>query len=141
MKFPSKVDVWLAIPIWGALLLVIIVGFLSMFSANMNMQERVVLFLVHFALPCFLIWMLTTTCYIIDERNLVIQYGPFKKTVPLESIKRVRRTSNPLSSPALSLKRLEIVYSDHKTVLISPKDREEFMRMLQKRCPNAVVEI
>ncbi|RDW18030.1 hypothetical protein CWR45_10245 [Oceanobacillus chungangensis] len=45
-----------------------------------------------------------------------------------------KKTKNPLSSPALSLKRLEIVYGQYNSVLISPFDREEFIRILSKRC-------
>ena len=78
-----------------------------------------------------------TTYYIIGEKDLIIRYGPFKKVVPLEKITSVRKTMNPLSSPALSLKRLEIMYGQYHSVLISPKDRDEFVEILSKRCPRA----
>ncbi|WP_156110438.1 PH domain-containing protein [Brevibacillus thermoruber] len=140
MRFPSRVDRWLAVVIWGTMLLVILEGVQSLFTGTLGTTERIALFFIHFVLPCFLLWLVTSVCYIIENDALIIQYGPFKKIIPLDSINRVRKTSNPLASPALSLKRLEIVYNHQKTVLISPKDREAFMRLLQKRCPHAVME-
>jgi hypothetical protein len=72
---------------------------------------------------------------------LVIKYGPFKKIIPLNTIKSVKKTMNPLSSPALSLKRLEIIYGQYNMVLISPKDRDEFMKILSKHCPQAEIRL
>ncbi|MFJ8262632.1 PH domain-containing protein [Rummeliibacillus sp. NPDC094406] len=40
-----------------------------------------------------------------------------QKTIPLESIKSIKKTMNPLSSPALSLKRLDIEYGQYQNVL------------------------
>ncbi len=77
-----------------------------------------------------------TTYYLIEEENLVIRFGPFKKTVPLDAIKSVKKTMNPLSSPALSLKRLEITYNTYDMVLISPKDRDAFIEIISSRYKN-----
>ncbi len=70
---------------------------------------------------------------------MIIKYGPFKKVIPLNLIKSVKKTTNTLSGPALSLKRIEIVYGQYDFVLISPKDRDEFMRVLSKYCPQAEI--
>lgn len=42
-------------------------------------------------------------------------------------------TSNPLASPALSLDRLKIEYGQGHWIMISPRDREGFLRELESR--------
>lgn len=77
--------------------------------------------------------LLFTMRYYIDESNLYIKLGPvILRTIPLNSIQRVERSYNPLSSPASSLKRLYIK-AEGKDVLISPADEDEFIRLLKTR--------
>lgn len=70
--------------------------------------------------------------YGIGNGCLTIRYGLCRQRVPLESIRKVSPTRNPLSSPALSLDRLEIRFGDgfFKAVMISPDERAEFLRHL-----------
>ena len=56
--------------------------------------------------------------------------------VEIQSIKRIYKTRNPLSSPALSLDRIAIVYNKYDEVLISPKDKKEFIEELLKINPD-----
>jgi len=42
---------------------------------------------------------------------------------------------NPLSSPALSLDRLEIVYGSRR-IPISPEEKQRFLAELHARCPH-----
>ncbi|AIE59171.1 PH domain-containing protein [Bacillus methanolicus] len=139
MKFPSKKDWWLTIIIWGAMLFAIGSGVYALIFEESNLIDFVFVLIFTVMLPVFLLWMWLTTYYVLDESNLVIKYGPFKKIIPLNTIKSVKKSMNPLSSPALSLKRLEIVYSQNNMVLISPKDRDEFMKILSKHCPQAEI--
>jgi hypothetical protein len=70
--------------------------------------------------------------YGIGNGYLTIRYGICRQRVPLELIRAVSPTRNPLSSPALSLDRLHVRFGDgfFKAVLISPAEREEFLRHL-----------
>ena len=45
-----------------------------------------------------------------------------------------------MSSPALSLSRLAIQYGRFEEVLISPDDRQGFIRAIVARVPNVVLE-
>jgi membrane protein YdbS with pleckstrin-like domain len=141
MKFPSKKDWWLTIIIWGAMLFAMGSGIYSLIFEESNFIDFVIVLILAVMLPVFLLWMWLTTYYVLDESNLVIKYGPFKKIIPLNTIKSVKMTMNPLSSPALSLKRLEIIYGQYNMVLISPKDRDEFMKILSKHCPQAEIRL
>ena len=90
---------------------------------------------------CFL-YMNLSTRYSINETNqLVIKMGIFyKKTIAINSIKSVRRSSNLLSSPAPSLDRLELNYAQFGQILISPKNKNEFVTALVKLNPKIRVE-
>ena len=79
------------------------------------------------------LWLLYTTQYLVEDEVLKIQSGPFKWTIPITSISQVVETTNPRSSPALSLRRLEITYGESKTIMVSPKDREGFLEAIGQR--------
>jgi hypothetical protein len=61
---------------------------------------------------------------------LVVRSGPFKWCIPIADITSITPTSNPLSSPALSLDRLRIEYGRGHLLMISPRDKEQFVRDL-----------
>ncbi|MDF1659559.1 MAG: PH domain-containing protein, partial [Verrucomicrobiales bacterium] len=52
--------------------------------------------------------------------------------VPIDRIEAVTPSSNPLSAPAPSLKRVKIQMKDGKYHLVSPADREGFMEELNR---------
>jgi hypothetical protein len=78
-------------------------------------------------------WIMLTTMYTVTTGFLLIRSGPFHWQVPLRQIQRISRTHSALSSPALSLDRLKIDYSDVKSIMISPEDCERFLADLKSR--------
>lgn len=70
--------------------------------------------------------------YGIDADRLVVRFGLCRQRIPLSAIREVRRTHNPLSSPALSLDRLHVQYGEgfFKAVMISPADQKGFLNQL-----------
>jgi hypothetical protein len=84
------------------------------------------------ALP---LWLLRTTDYTTTDTHLRIRCGPLRRNVPLADVRAVRPTRNPLSSPALSLDRLRIEYSRALAAMVSPDDKEGFLRALRTRAP------
>ena len=74
------------------------------------------------------------TRYRLHPDRLEIRAGLFRWRIGLSSIRTVRYSTNPLGAPAWSLARLRIAYdkpNGKKTfVLISPRNREGFMRDL-----------
>ena len=81
----------------------------------------------------FPLWILLSTRYTLDDQILTVQSGPFRWRVPIAEITDIRPTSNPLSSPALSLDRLRIEYSGRRAIMISPKEKEHFLAEIEKR--------
>jgi len=81
-----------------------------------------------FALP---LWLLCGTRYTLEPQRLRVHSGPFRWQVPLAEITAITPTSNPLSSPALSLDRLRIDYGRGKMLMISPQDKDRFLRDIE----------
>lgn len=75
--------------------------------------------------------------YKIDNTNLII--GSSK--IDINSIRKIYKTKNPLSSPALSIDRIAIVYNKYDEVLISPKDKKGFVDAILQINSNIIVEI
>ncbi len=77
--------------------------------------------------------------YEITATDLVICFGPFRSRLPLETIVEIFPTYNPLSAPAPSLDRLRINYRRKNGrrwfALVSPKDKEGFVRDLASAAP------
>ena len=79
-------------------------------------------------------WPLLNTRYIVTQDQLIIHSMFLKWTILKTDIQKMSPTNNPLSSPALSLDRLQIDYQKdgkNKSVLVSPKDKEKFLQALQ----------
>ena len=87
----------------------------------------------------FITFIFLTTYYQIDGRILKIRCGLFSTlNIDIDTIRRMSETNNPISSPAFSLDRLEIKYQkDRKidTVMISPKDKDGFIKMITQLNP------
>lgn len=85
------------------------------------------------------LWIWFSTGYTITETHLIVRSAFIVSRIPLADIKRVKPTRNPLSSPALSLNRLEIRTKKGLGPLISPQRQDEFLQLLRERCPHAEI--
>lgn len=92
--------------------------------------------LVFIPLLAFIIHLMMRTDYTIDSGQLRIRCGIFRyQTIEISSITRITETSNPLSSPALSLDRLNIRYGNRGQVMISPKEKAAFIEAIREINP------
>ena len=125
ISYRSAVDAWLAVLVGGTFIWVLIDG---LNQGTASFLTRLIIFFIIglFCFPCR---------YTITESQLVIRSGVLTWTIDLKDIKRVTLTSNPMSAPAWSLKRIRIEYgsSVFKYSLVSPKDREGFIEELNRR--------
>ncbi len=85
-------------------------------------------------------WLWFGTGYTFTEKELLVKSEPFRLRIPLAKITKACRTRSLLSAPALSLDRLEILYSNNQVVLVSPADRQAFTGELKSRCPGADIQ-
>lgn len=121
MRFSSKKDLWLWAIIWGT----IIICFLPLFF------EPLVAIFLTLPTAVFLIWLGFSTNYSITDKEILIKSGPIRKSICIKDIKTISSVKNPLSAPALSLDRLEIIYGDQFNIaLVSPEDKQTFIACL-----------
>jgi len=116
--YKSKIDAWL-----GTILLAAVIACLIAFATLPAL-------IIGSGLP---LWLMTSTNYTLCNTTLLVRCGPFKWRVPIEQITTITPTSNPLSSPALSLDRLRIDYGRGQSIMISPKDKSQFIQDLESR--------
>ena len=126
--FRSKVDTWIVL-ILGASALVVVVGVgMATRTGEVSVVAAVATVLVAAGIPA---WIFATTRYDLSRESLIVRSGPFRWNIPLVDIKSVTPTRNPLSSPAFSLDRLRIEYGQKRAVMISPSDKDAFLRDLE----------
>jgi hypothetical protein len=127
--YKSKIDTWLALILVGAgvACLIAFVFALSTSSAS-AIAATLPALILGAGLP---VWLMTSTTYTLSNTILLVKSGPFKWQVPIEQITSITPTTNPLSSPALSLDRLRIDYGRGQSIMISPKDKVQFIHNLE----------
>lgn len=77
-----------------------------------------------------------TTRYIINENQLIVKSTWIvNERIEISKIKKIEKSNSILSSPALSLERLRIRYNKFDEILISPKEKKEFIDELLKINP------
>ncbi|PEL62664.1 PH domain-containing protein [Bacillus wiedmannii] len=126
MEFSSKKDIWLY-PIFF-----VIIG--ACFAPLFAGKEY---FLLFFTIPLAILfmWSWFSTKYIVGEETITIRSGLVKKSIFIRDIKQISNAKNPIAAHALSLDRLEIVYGAHKTEVISPKDKDQFINLVTSKNP------
>jgi membrane protein YdbS with pleckstrin-like domain len=129
-EFASKVDTWLVLFV-GASITVGLAAVLTVLWAEPS--SWIVVIPMAVATVWFPVWIFRSTRYTLTARDLRIRSGPFRWTIPLADVHTVRSSRNPLSSPALSLDRLEIRYGHNRTIRISPDDKDAFLTALDAR--------
>jgi hypothetical protein len=139
LKLTSKRDVWLGLILFGSIGYGTFLTISAFISGEADMGESIFPMLLNIVFIIFISWLWFTTYYVLDEKELVIRCGPINKRIPYREIKSAHKTWNPFSSPALSLKRINIKYQ-FGMALISPKDRDKFLRLLKERCPHADIK-
>ena len=124
MKFRSAIDTWfylLTLVLPGAIFVSVVLSIGVVNTAAIGVIGVVAIFTL--GLP---VWLLLSTYYLVEAGTLKVRSGPFSWVIPLNEIKSVKPSRSVLSSPALSLHRLEIHYGQGQTILVSPKDMKGF---------------
>lgn len=129
MKFKSAVDWWFYLVIIAAIAIVFVAVIPPVLGGEISIIFGGATVIVSLGLP---IWLLFSTSYRVDTKSLVIRSGPFSWTIPLNEVQSIKPSRSALSSPALSLNRLEIRYGRGKRVLVSPADHDAFIDAVKK---------
>lgn len=125
----------------GYLILLIFIFFIGFTIFSMALKGFVwTIFLVNSFVLIFLFNSTFNTKYIINKKILSIKGGLlYKMKIDISSIKKIEESRSLLSSPAPSLDRLEILYNKYDSILISPKEKEDFINEILKINPDVRV--
>lgn len=129
-NYKSKVDTWLLIVMLSAVLVSALAS-IAVLAAGLAELWWVLLLTIGAGviLP---IWVLLSTRYKVQPDRLTIRSGPLMWHIPLSEITRITPTHSSLSSPALSLDRLRIEYGLDRSIVISPQDKERFIKHVEE---------
>jgi hypothetical protein len=128
-RFKSKVDAWLAVVLVAGALVSAGASLIVLSTSSPYRWLLVpVMLLVGTGLPVSL---LLRTDYTLENDVLLVRSGLFRWRVPLRDIVAINPTRNPMSSPALSLDRLLITRRNGLECMVSPRDKEGFLRELR----------
>ncbi len=125
-RFYSKVDWWYYLVIAFIALTVGYAFYVEIPRGDATMLEFAFAFTLGIGLPVALLFF---TYYEVGENELTVRAAVMTWKVPLKDIRSVTPTNSVLSSPALSMDRLEIKYGN-KSVIVSPKDKDGFTKAL-----------
>ncbi|MGC7873270.1 PH domain-containing protein [Desulfosporosinus sp. SYSU MS00001] len=136
MYFSSKRDMWLGLLLW----LPIITGLaLTTWIPLTNGQYDPTGTFIYILIVAFIAWLWFGTGYRLTDDELKIRCGPIRQTIALNEITEIKGTRNPISSPALSLDRLQIKHGAGKIVIISPQDKEGFINLIVSKYPTVII--
>ena len=126
--YKSKIDTWL-------LLVLLVSTFSCIVAAYAIMQQGSVVGTIIGLLIITLgaglpLWILVSTKYVVSDDSILVRSGSFSWSIQISSISSVQETRNPLSSPALSLDRMQLEYDAGKKMMISPADKAGFRKAI-----------
>lgn len=132
MRFRSKIGVEL----------LVIVGIAVGATAYGFVEEHTLIGLLLVGIfVSYFIYMAANTSYWIEDGLLHIRCGLWKRKIDVARIRKIETSRNLISSPAMSLDRLEIYYDKMDSVVISPKDKIGFVKALKIAQPNLEIRV
>ena len=131
-RYKSKIGLELVIP------LTLIFG--TTLFLQLIVEQNLLAIAIVVLIIILIVHMFVTTHYTINGDILEIKCGfTFKETVDIKTIKSISETNTILSAPATSIDRIEIQYGKFDSVVISPKQKLEFINDIVAINPPVVV--
>ena len=123
-KFQSSISYWLFIPV-----LIVLFCYLTTTIIEKDWFSSIIALALN-----LLVWSIVSKTYyeIVGSELKIVSGFIINKKIQIKNISKIVKTNSLLSSPALSLTgRLEVFYNKYDSVIISPKEREEFISALK----------
>ncbi|NCD69900.1 PH domain-containing protein [Mucilaginibacter agri] len=132
--YPSKINYWVYLPL---------IAFITYFISRAVIEGQWAGVIVVGTVSVFLIIpMIFITRYRITDTILNVRSGfIINKNIEIAKIKSIEPNHSILSAPALSFDRIEIFYNTYDSVIISPKNKEDFIETLKQINPAIVSEV
>ncbi len=121
---------------WESIIFISIFAFM-IYSAIIDGEIPAIM--ISIAALAFLVYVLSSIQYFIDYHFLIIKNSFFQTTkININNIKKIEKTWNLISSPAPSLAGRIEIYWNNQSIVISPKNYEDFKKEMLKINPNIV---
>jgi len=135
-KFPSKIDLWLALVRWViALFFLYQLTFIwSDNSIYVGLLLKIVLSAVAVGGAALDLSTLYGISYSVEDRYLVVRSGFLRRRIALDSITLIEPSSGFTFGPSCSSDQLEINHRG-RSLFISPKDKRQFVTAIKSRAP------
>lgn len=131
MRFGSKIDTWLLLLLIGAIAGQIL-ALWAVWPGDLTNAAKAAVAVLLVAGVLLVVSLLLRTHYTVSDGQLHIVSGPFAWTIAIADITAIEPSRNPLSSPALSLDRLKISHGPGKYILVSPADKDGFLKAIAR---------
>jgi len=129
--YPSAVDWWWMVPLMIVVVYVSFVDIITKFQRGEVLDGWIAVGVVLLVVVLFATIIIPCR-YTLTDDGLLIQSGLIKTKIEYRRMKDVKPSWNPLSAPALSLRRVKIKL-DKGFALVSPKRRDEFIVELKRK--------
>ena len=139
--YHSKIDHWLWILIMVTMLACLFAPIIQ--EPSMNATSLLILIASTVLPSLIIIDIYTKTYYTIDDdkHTLKVKSGFLvNNKYDINKITKIRNTRTWLSSPALSMDRIEITIGRYNKVVISPENKAQFISHLTSLNPNILVQ-
>ena len=98
--------------------------------------------LITILIGIFCAYIFLQTYYVIDGKTLRVKCAFLvNQSFDIRQITKITETNNPIGAAAASLDRLEILLDNSESVIISPKQKNEFIDDLKKLNPNIIINL
>ncbi len=132
MKFKSQTDILFNLALLGPSLVLLV--FASGLIKGNNTGINVAGLTLILAVVALLLWIRCDTRYFITGDQLKIRQGPIKMTIAITDIRSLTINKTLWTGLKLALARKGIIikYNKYDEIYISPKDKDSFIKELQK---------
>lgn len=128
--------------LWLTVIALVITPLIPDFGEE-NLTVEIIGFIIIYAVSGLLIWILLDTKYRINNKDLYYYCGPFRGKIAIDKIRKIERWNKwyvtSTMKPALDSDGLIIYYEKFDDIYISPKNKENFIKMLLEINPNIEV--
>ncbi len=138
MHFRSKADISIIV-IFIIGIVTLLISTISELLSDQSLFLKIFLTIVLSLGNLFFVSSLVNTRYIVTNQYLIIWFALLKRKIPLSEISQINNVGDLITSPALSLDRIEIIHHQTKKLYVSPKNKIEFVNTLKSYNSNIMV--
>ena len=147
--YKPKKDLWIVALVYASSFVTFATG-VFVLSENHREPVTVITAITLFLISAFVMWIVLRMEYLVDEKSIIVFFGPFKKIIPVEDFIKINQHYTSFNTPALWKFTLanEIVslqYQKKGSILktwisLSPLNKKEFIEHICKINENIIVD-